>query len=99
MKKPVIWLPAIITSAILGPVGTLVFKMTNNATGSGMGTSGLVGQLMTYQDMSATESPAIVIVKIILLHVIFPALLSLGISELMRKRGMIRPGDMKLDLE
>ena len=99
MKKPVIWLPAIISSAILGPVGTLVFGMTNNATGSGMGTSGLVGQLMTYQDMTASESPAVVIVKIILLHVIFPALLSLGISELMRKRGMIKPGDLKLDLE
>ena len=99
MKKPVIWLPAIISSAILGPVGTLVFGMTNNATGSGMGTSGLVGQLMTYQDMTASESPAVVIVKIVLLHVIFPALLSLGISELMRKRGMIKPGDMKLDLE
>ncbi len=99
MKKPVIWLPAIITSAILGPVGTLVFGMTNNATGSGMGTSGLVGQLMTYQDMSASESPGVVIIKILLLHFVFPALLSFGISEFMRKRGMIRSGDMKLDLE
>ncbi len=29
--------------------------MTNNATGSGMGTSGLVGQIMTYQTMVETE--------------------------------------------
>ncbi len=34
--------PAIISSAILGPVGTTVLHMTNNATGSGMGTAGLV---------------------------------------------------------
>ncbi|MBQ8006662.1 MAG: PTS sugar transporter subunit IIC [Lachnospiraceae bacterium] len=100
MKKPVIWLPAIISSAILGPVGTLVFKMTNNATGSGMGTSGLVGQLMTYQDMTATgASPVVVTVKIIVLHFLLPAALSFGISELMRRRGWIKPGDMKLDLE
>ena len=99
MKKPIIWLPAIITSAILGPVGTLVFDMTNNATGSGMGTSGLVGQLMTYQDMTAAESPVIVLVKIILLHFILPAALSFGISEFMRKHGWIKAGDMKLDLE
>ena len=30
MKKPVIWLPAIVASAILGPISTIVFKMTNN---------------------------------------------------------------------
>ena len=100
MKKPVIWLPAIISSAILGPVGTLVFKMTNNATGSGMGTSGLVGQLMTYQDMTAAGfSPVAVTVKIVVLHFVLPAVLSFGISELMRRRGWIKPGDMKLDLE
>lgn len=100
MKKPIIWLPAIISSAILGPVGTLVFKMTNNATGSGMGTSGLVGQLMTYQDMTAAgASPVAVTVKIIVLHFLLPAALSFGISELMRRRGWIKPGDMKLDLE
>ena len=46
VRKPVIWLPVIISSAILGPVGTLVFHMTSNATGSGMGTAGLVGQIM-----------------------------------------------------
>ena len=39
VRKPVIWLPAIISSAILGPVSSVVFKMTNNATGSGMGFS------------------------------------------------------------
>ena len=42
VKKPVIWLPAIIASAILGPISTVVLKMTNNASGAGMGTSGLV---------------------------------------------------------
>ena len=51
LKKPIIWLPAILSSAILGPVGTMLLKMTSNATGSGMGTAGLVGQIMTWQTM------------------------------------------------
>ena len=64
-----------------------------------MGTSGLVGQLMTYQVMTESESAGVVLIKIILLHFILPAALSLGISEFMRKRGWIKAGDMKLDLE
>lgn len=99
VKKPVIWLPAIITSAILGPVSTLVFKMTNNATGSGMGTAGLVGQINTYQDMvSQGAEPAMVLVKILILQIVLPALLAFIISEFMRKKGIISTNDMKLDV-
>ena len=99
MKKPVIWLPAIISSAVLGPFATLVFHMTNNATGSGMGTAGLVGQITTYQTMvGAGESAASVLFKIILLHFVLPAILSLGISEFMRKKGWIQGGDMTLNV-
>ena len=65
VRKPVIWLPAIISSAILGPVGTMVFHMTSNATGSGMGTAGLVGQIMTWQVMTQTEDPVVVLLKIL----------------------------------
>lgn len=57
VRKPIIWLPAILSSAVLGPVGTMVLHMTNNATGSGMGTAGLVGQIMTWQVMTQTEPP------------------------------------------
>ncbi len=52
LRKPVIWIPAIVSSAILGPVSTMLVRMTNNATGSGMGTAGFVGQIMTYQTMT-----------------------------------------------
>ena len=97
VKKPVIWLPAILSSAILGPVGTMVFHMTNNATGSGMGTAGLVGQIMTWQTMTASEPASVVLIKILLIQVILPAVVTLAISEFMRKKGWIRFGDMKLD--
>lgn len=99
VKKPVIWLPAIISSAVLGPVSTLIFKMTNNATGSGMGTAGLVGQINTWQTMVGSGEPAaMVFIKMIVLHFILPAALALGISEFMRKKGWIKEGDMKLNV-
>ena len=99
MRKPIIWLPAIITSAILGPVSTMVFHMTNNATGSGMGTAGLVGQITTFQTMVAEgATPAIVLLNIVLLHFVFPAVLSWAISEFMRKKQWIKDGDMKLSV-
>ena len=99
VKKPVIWLPAIITSAILGPVSTMLVHMTNNATGSGMGTAGLVGQINTYQTMvEQGNAPVVVLLEIAVMHFILPAALSLGISELMRKKGLIKDGDMKLSV-
>lgn len=98
VKKPIIWLPAILSSAILGPIGTMVFHMTNNATGSGMGTAGLVGQIMTWQTMIGTETAGVLLVKILVIQIILPAVVTLGISEFMRKKGLIKFGDMKLDL-
>ena len=98
MRKPVIWLPAILSSAILGPVGTLLFKMTNNATGSGMGTAGLVGQIMTWQTMVPNEGAVLVLIKILLLHFILPGLISLFLANCMRKLGWIKDGDMKLEM-
>lgn len=98
VRHPQIWIPAILSSAILGPIGTMVFHMTSNATGSGMGTAGLVGQIMTWQVMTQTESPALVLMKIMVIQVLLPAVLTLAFSEMMRKKKWIKYGDMKLDL-
>ena len=86
-----IWIPPTLCSAILGPVSTCILKMTNNASGAGMGTSGLVGQFNAVAVMGVQSIPAI-----ILLHFILPAVISLAISEFMRKKGWIRQGDMLL---
>lgn len=98
VRKPIIWLPAILSSAILGPVGTMILHMTSNATGSGMGTAGLVGQIMTWQTMTAVEPPMVVLVKIIVIQIALPAVVTLLISEFMRKKKWIQYGDMKLEL-
>ncbi len=98
VKNPLIWIPPTLTSAILGPVATMVFKMENNPAGGGMGTSGLVGQIMTWQTMAGSRGSGILLIEILLLHFILPAILTFIFSELMRKRGWIHFGDMKLDI-
>lgn len=100
MRKPIIWIPPILTSAILGPVSTVVLKMTNNATGSGMGTAGLVGQIMGYQTMVAEgKQPVIVLIEIVVMHFIAPAILTYLFTLIMKKMRLIKPGDMKLNVE
>ena len=98
IRKPLIWLPVILSSAILGPIGTLIAHMRNTSIGAGMGSSGLVGQILTWQVMAQMESTFVVLVKIGLLHFILPAIITLSISELMRKKGWIKLGDMGLSL-
>ncbi len=99
MRRPAIWLPPTITSAILGPISTAVFAMTNNAAGAGMGTSGLVGQINAWATMSLTMPAWETIVLIVVMHFILPAALTLAFSELLRKIKWIRPGDMALELK
>jgi uncharacterized membrane protein len=59
-----------------------------------MGTSGLVGPIMTFTDMGFSMN---VLLAVIFLYFVGPALISLAISELLRKRGTIRFGDMKIE--
>lgn len=97
VKKPIIWLAPTLTAAILGPLSTMVFKMTNNYLGAGMGTSGLVGPLATFASMTqAGATPGLLITKIAILYFIAPAIIALVIHFLMRKAGLVKPGDMKL---
>jgi uncharacterized membrane protein len=95
IKNPRIWIPPVIASAVNGPVSAAVFRMENNASGAGMGTSGLVGQFGALTVMG--YSP-VVYAQIIFVHVLLPAAVSLLVSELMRKKGWIKPGDMKLEV-
>lgn len=98
VKKPLIWLPVILSSAVLGPVSTMLFHMTNNATGSGMGSAGFVGQIMTWQVMAQTEHPVVVLLKIVVIQFMLPAVLTVVFTQFMRKHNFIKDGDMKLDL-
>lgn len=99
VKKPVIWLPAILSSAILGPVASAVLKMVSTPVGSGMGSAGFVGQIAAYGAMvEAGTGKGMAIALILLMHFVLPAVVTLAISELMRKKNWIKFGDMKLDI-
>ncbi len=92
IRNPWIWIPPTLASAVLGPVSTVFFRMENSRVGAGMGTSGLVGQVSTFETMGVAAWPGV-----LLLHFLLPAALSLLFAELLRKTGRIRPGDMKLE--
>lgn len=93
VKNPKIWIPPTIASGICGGLSTTIFKLENTPYGSGMGTSGLVGQLGTIEAMGYSNA---LLIKILLLHFILPAIITLVICEFMRKKDFIKFDDMKI---
>jgi uncharacterized membrane protein len=95
VKNPKIWTPVILASAITGPISTCLFKLECTGVSAGMGTCGLVGPIGVFTDMGFTAGS---VFGVLTLCIILPAVLSLVFSEIMRKLGYIKYGDLKLDL-
>lgn len=107
VKNPRIWIPAILSSAVTGPVATCIFKMQMNgaAVSSGMGTCGLVGQIGLYtgwlNDIAAGSKTAITSVDwlgMILVCFVLPGVLTWAFGMLLRKLNWIKENDLKLNL-
>lgn len=99
LRRPLIWLPPIISSAILGPIASAVLHMVSTPIGSGMGSAGFVGQIAAYGAMLETGmSSKVTLIQIIIMHFVLPAVVTLIFSEGMRKAGWIKDGDMKLEV-
>lgn len=107
VKNPRIWLPAILTSAITGPMATCLFHLQMNdpsgGVASGMGTCGLVGQIGVYagwvNDVAIGVKAAITPmdwVGMVLICFILPAVLCWLFGQLFRKMGWIGEGDLIL---
>ena len=107
VKNPRIWLPAILTSAITGPMATCLFHLQMNdpsgGVASGMGTCGLVGQIGVYagwvNDVATGVKAAITPMDwagMVLICFILPAVLSWLFGQLFRKMGWIGEGDLIL---
>src|SRR5690625_3965541 len=96
LKKPIIMVPPTLAGAILAPFATVWLGLTSNTAGAGMGTSGFVGQIMTFESMGFSMS---VFWSILILHIIAPALISLVIAEWFRYKGWIKAGDMKISYD
>ena len=111
VKNPRIWLPAILTSAITGPIATCVFRLEMNGppVSAGMGTCGLVGQIGVWTGWVAPSEQAVAngaaaIVPgafqwagLILISFVLPAVLCWAFGSWFRKRGWIKEGDLKLE--
>lgn len=105
VKKPLIWLPPIIASAVTGPLATCVFQLAQNgpAVASGMGTCGLVGPIGVYtgwvagMEAGAAAPGLLDWAGLVLICLVLPALISGGVCALMRKAGLIAEGDLKLE--
>lgn len=95
-KKPIILLPAVIASAIAGPIATTVFGLECTATGAGMGTAGLVGVFGILEASAALMSPPKLWLAIALLMFVLPAVIAWVVASLMRRAGWLVDGDMKL---
>ncbi len=93
LKKPLVWLPTIIVSAVLGPVSTCLFKIKCLGSAAGMGTSGLVGQIGTISSMGNTLNAWL---GIIVLEIILPIVLVFLVDFFFRKKNWIKPGDLKI---
>lgn len=94
VKNPLIWIPSILTSAITGPLSTVVFQMENTEIGAGMGTCGLVGPIGVYTAMGSNTTW----LGMLLICFVLPAVLTPIFSEVMRRMGLIKFGDLRLNL-
>ena len=112
VRNPRIWLPAILSSAITGPLATCVFRLQMNGApiNSGMGTCGLCGQIgvitgwfgpseEAIANGAAAMAPAAMDwIGLALICFVLPAVLTWLFGLFFRKIGWIREGDLKLDL-
>lgn len=99
VRNPLTFLPPTLAGMILGPLVTTIFPMESVSAAAGTGTSGLVAPLGALAEMSAQGYPTITIwFRIIIFCFIAPAILTWGISEVFRKFGWIKHGDLKLEL-
>jgi len=94
IKKPIIWLPTIIASAILGPISTCLLKTVCLGSSAGMGTAGMIGILGTITSMGIDNWRTWV--SIICLEIVGPILLVFLIDLLFRKFKIIKDGDLKI---
>ena len=111
VKNPKIWIPAIVTSAITGPISTCVFKLEMNgaAVNSGMGTCGLCGPIGVWTGWVSPSESAIANgaaaitptafdwLGLVLICFVLPGVICWALGLLCRKLGWIKDGDLKLD--
>ncbi len=107
VKNPKIWIPPTVASAVCGPIATCIFKLEMNgaAVSSGMGTCGLVSQIGVYtgwitdiENGIRASITAFDWIGLVLISFVIPAVVTLLVAAPMRKKGLIKENDLKLDV-
>ncbi len=97
IKNWKIWIPPTLAGAIIAPFATTLLHLENTAIGSGMGTSGLVGQFGTFAAMEQLGySSSQIILPVLAVHFLFPALLTIIFTQILIKIKWITYEDLKL---
>lgn len=108
VRNPRIWLPAILASAVTGPLATCVFQFEMNdpagGVAAGMGTCGMVGPIGVYagwvNDVATGAKAAITgmdWLAMALICFVLPAVLAWLFGLFFRRIGWIREGDLTLE--
>jgi len=92
LRKPVVWLPTIIASALLAPFAYL-FNFATDSVGAGMGTSGLVGLIDTFDVMNYDP---LGMLEVVLVCVVLAAAVVFALDRVFRHYGLIADGDFAL---
>lgn len=94
-KKPQIWIAPTLAAAVCGPLSTMLFKLQCTGINAGMGTCGLVGPIGIITD---TDKTPLMWIGVVLCCIVLPAVLSFVFNEILRLIGLVKTGDMKLDI-
>ena len=110
VKNPRVWIAPIVTSAITGPLATCLFHLEMNGApiNSGMGTSGLCGQIGVWTGWISPSEAALARgasaitpgmtdwLGLILISFVLPAVLAPLINMFCRKMNWVHDGDLTI---
>ena len=91
-KNPYIAIPGMVSSAIIGPIGTLVFHFSVSYKLAGLGLNSLIAPI-TIASQSISE-----LITYLVLGVVVPAVISVVLVKVLKAAHKIKDEDMRIDL-
>lgn len=92
-KNPYIIVPTVISSAIVGPIATLLFNLEATKEIAGMGLSSFVAPLNL---ITNSENKVMIIISMLICYIIIPVVISYFVASFLRKKNLIKKGDLTL---
>lgn len=96
LLNPWLIVPPMLASVIIAPIGTIIFQLSSNPEGAGMGTSGLVGPLMIFTTMGFTTTS---ILGVILVLFVLPIIVVQLFYHALLKKNKVKDYQLKIDID